>query len=397
MVATRQRTSGAPRRSLISIFDEAGVLHAPTPATPLVSAAPAANSAAAAFLENCRRLRRELFDASVAKYVLRKVVNDKGLKFRGTEVRAGDLWARLVTELRLAFVNEDSSFSSLFDLADATLPVRSEANGLLFSALANLVNPDSPAGDWLDSSGTHFPDDGKRALLKVIRRLYDNGPPMNSAKELLSITFKAGEDPSDGIAAFNSALRESGRKTRWDAGEVKDLFLAALDKEYYLPVLNEFIHHEQRQAVDLLTLQQRVMAVHSAKGTASPPVALSYSGQSADADSRMADVLDALDALRREIRQLKQGHGFTPRSEKRESASDGGQQHRRPSRGGQHSWRRGIADDHPVDIPGANYSQSTKLQYEKDKKRFVPVCKHPKCRHTAERHYRACGNLSVTR
>ncbi|KAK3287421.1 hypothetical protein CYMTET_5056 [Cymbomonas tetramitiformis] len=173
MIATR-RTTGAPRRSLISIFDEAGVLNAPTPATPLVNAAPAANSAAAAFLENCRRLRRELFDASVAKYVLRKVVNDKSMKFRGTEVRAGDLWARLVTELRLAFINEDSGFSSLFDLADATLPVRSEANGLLFSALANLVNPESPAGDWLDSSGAHFPDDGKRALLEVIRRLYDN-------------------------------------------------------------------------------------------------------------------------------------------------------------------------------------------------------------------------------
>ncbi|KAK3237081.1 hypothetical protein CYMTET_52820 [Cymbomonas tetramitiformis] len=218
--------------------------------------------------------------------------------------------------------SEESEPEDPSDEEDATLPVRAEANGLSFSALANLVNPESPAGDWLESSGAHFPDDGKRALLEVVRRLYDNGPPMTSAKQLLSIEFKAGEDPGENITAFNSALRESGRKTRWDTGEVKDLFLAALDKEYYLPVLNEFINYEQRQAVDLLTLQQRVMAVHSAKGATSPPVALSYSGHSSDVESRMSDVLDALDALRKEVRQLKQGRGYTPRHPKCRHAAE---------------------------------------------------------------------------
>ncbi|KAK3283796.1 hypothetical protein CYMTET_8514 [Cymbomonas tetramitiformis] len=44
-----------------------------------------------------------------------------------------------------------------------------EANSLLYSALADIVNPNSAAGDWLDACGAHFLDDGKRALLEVVR------------------------------------------------------------------------------------------------------------------------------------------------------------------------------------------------------------------------------------
>eukprot|EP00854_Cymbomonas_tetramitiformis_P005478 gene5478-6640_t len=198
--------------------------HAVTPSTPLINAAPAANSDSAVFLERCRQLRRELFDSTVAKYVLRKVVNDKHAKFAGSEVRPGDLWARMVTELHLAFVNEHT---------------------------------------------------------------------------------------------VNAELRESSRKTRWDESEVKDLFLDALDKSYYLPVLNEFIGYDKRAAVDLLTLQQRVMAVFAAKGKSPPSQSISANYAGDTLVDQVAGVLDAIDELRKELKQMKSGHGFTPRGEKR--------------------------------------------------------------------------------
>ncbi|KAK3271118.1 hypothetical protein CYMTET_20517 [Cymbomonas tetramitiformis] len=291
--------------------------HAVTPSTPLINAAPAANSDSAVFLERCRQLRRELFDSTVAKYVLRKVVNDKHAKFAGSEVRPGDLWARMVTELHLAFVNEHTGFASLFDLADASLPVRADANTLLYSALANIIDPNSPAGDWLEASGAHFPGDGKRALLEIVRRLHDGNPPMAATRRLLGISFRPHEDPSPQIAAVNAELRESSRKTRWDESEVKDLFLDALDKSYYLPVLNEFIGYDKRAAVDLLTLQQRVMAVFAAKGKSPPSQSISANYAGDTLVDQVAGVLDAIDELRKELKQMKSGHGFTPRGEKR--------------------------------------------------------------------------------
>ncbi|KAK3283802.1 hypothetical protein CYMTET_8520 [Cymbomonas tetramitiformis] len=282
--------------------------------TPLVNAPPAAESAEAEFLQHCAVLRRQLFDASAAKYVLRKVVNDKSKKFTGSETMASDVWARMVSELRGAFLAEHSAFAPLFDLTDATLMVRREANELLFSTLSNLVDPYSAAGSWLEASATAFPDDGKRALLEIIRRLYDSGEPMGTARELLDIAFVANVDPSENIARFNYCLRESSRRTTWNEADVKDLFLAALDKKFYAPVLDEFIRHDQREAVDLLTMQQRVMAVYAAKHTdnGKTDTALSY----AATDTTVSDILDALDSLRREVRALKKGHGFTPRADK---------------------------------------------------------------------------------
>ncbi|KAK3276758.1 hypothetical protein CYMTET_15193 [Cymbomonas tetramitiformis] len=393
MVTTRTtRPAGAPRRSLQTIFDAAGALHAVTPSTPLIGAAPAANSAPAAFLAHCRQLRKELFDSTVAEYVLRKVVNDKDGKFSGSEARPGDLWARIVTELHLAFVNEDSGFAPLFDLADATLPVRAEANSLLYSALANILDPNSAAGDWLEASGAHFPDDGKRALLEVIRRLHDGGQPMAATRRLLAIAFRPHEDPSPQIAAFNAELRESSRKTRWDDSEVKDLFLEALDKDYYLPVLNEYIGHDKRAEVDLLTMQQRAMAVFAAKGKhSSSALSAGYAGATTALEDQMSSVLDALEDMRKEIRQLKSGHGFTPRGEKRvrEStppAEDPPQSEPGKSTEFGRGTRTGSRYAAPPLKPG-NYSQSWYTSFDQKQKKFLPKCRHPTCQKTHARHY----------
>eukprot|EP00854_Cymbomonas_tetramitiformis_P011371 gene11371-13441_t len=141
---------------------------------------------------------------------------------------------------------------------------------------------------------------------------------MAATRRLLEISFRPHEDPSPQIAAFNAELRESSRKTRWDESEVKDLFLDALDKTYYLPVLNEFIGYDKRAGVDLLTIQQRVMAVFAAKGKSpSPSISAGYAGEPSALVDQMASVLDALEDVRKELRQLKSGHGFTPRGEKR--------------------------------------------------------------------------------
>ncbi|KAK3277097.1 hypothetical protein CYMTET_14879 [Cymbomonas tetramitiformis] len=121
----------ARRRSLATIFDDAAARHTTTPATPHAIAAPAANSAAATFLASRKTLAKEQFDERAAKLVIKKLYADKLQRFSGLEKNVGTLFAKLVISLRDAFVTEEAAFASLFDLEDATLPVRAEANKLL--------------------------------------------------------------------------------------------------------------------------------------------------------------------------------------------------------------------------------------------------------------------------
>ncbi|KAK3262982.1 hypothetical protein CYMTET_28192 [Cymbomonas tetramitiformis] len=168
MSATARSHTAAARRSLSTIFDDAAARHATTPATPTVTAAPAAESAGAKFLDEIRRLAKESFDERAAKLVV-KVYDDKNGRFTGVEKNASSVFARLVMALRDIFVTEEAAFSSLFDLEDATLPVRPEANKLLVSALKYIVAPVSPAADWMESSAESHPFDGKRVLLEIAR------------------------------------------------------------------------------------------------------------------------------------------------------------------------------------------------------------------------------------
>ncbi|KAK3263815.1 hypothetical protein CYMTET_27403 [Cymbomonas tetramitiformis] len=56
-----------------------------------------------------------------------------------------------------AFITEDIGFAPLFTLDNAALPIRVEANNILFSTLELLINPYSPATEWMDSSNSAFP------------------------------------------------------------------------------------------------------------------------------------------------------------------------------------------------------------------------------------------------
>ncbi|KAK3280544.1 hypothetical protein CYMTET_11615 [Cymbomonas tetramitiformis] len=107
----------------------------------------------------------------VSKHVQRKLFEGKVGRFSGAESHAAALFTRMVSALHTAFVTEDIGFAPLFTLDDATLAVRVEANNLLFSTLELLVDPSSPAADWMDSSHASFPGDGKRVLLEFARRM----------------------------------------------------------------------------------------------------------------------------------------------------------------------------------------------------------------------------------
>ncbi|KAK3249584.1 hypothetical protein CYMTET_32880 [Cymbomonas tetramitiformis] len=151
MVASTRATASMAnrRRALSTIFDSAAARHANTPATP-PAAQPAANSAGAAFLASVRTLQREHFDMKVSKSVRQKLFEDKNGRFSGTECHASALFARMVSALQTTFVTaEDIGFAPLFLLDDATLPIRVEANALLFSTLELMVDPASPAADWM--------------------------------------------------------------------------------------------------------------------------------------------------------------------------------------------------------------------------------------------------------
>ncbi|KAK3263736.1 hypothetical protein CYMTET_27469 [Cymbomonas tetramitiformis] len=264
MVASTRATASMAnrRRALSTIFDSAAARHANTPATP-PAAQPAANSAGATFLASVRTLQREHFDMKVSKTVRQKLFEDKNGRFSGTECHASALFARMVSALQTAFVTEDIGFAPLFLLDDATLPVRVEANSLLFSALELMVDPSSPAADWMDSSHSSFPSDGKRVLLEFARRMIPAGDPFQGQADMLSIRISAGVDPHDKIGDFNAALKAARTRATLLDEDVKALFIKALDTAFYQPVVSRLLLHDQRAAHDLLTIQQWVRECYS--------------------------------------------------------------------------------------------------------------------------------------
>ncbi|KAK3253492.1 hypothetical protein CYMTET_37260 [Cymbomonas tetramitiformis] len=307
------------RRSLATIFDSAAARYSVTPATPAPAGVPAANSAHTVFLAGVRSLTRERFDESVAKHAIRKCFREKHDRFTGTESNAQVLLSKLVPALQEAFEAQDALFAPLFDLEDSTLAVRpdgyypeililvggsglrivaTEANKLLFSTLELIVCPASPAGDWLEASATLHPLDGKRVLLELARRLLDSSAPFQGTSDLLAVRFKAYLDTSESITDFNAALRSAKRRNTLDDDEVKELFLAALDHGFYAPVVSRLFTHQQRAAVDLLTMQQWL----------------------SDLTAIILDVKRQLKVLTDRVN----GRGFTPRADKHKIGNGGG-------------------------------------------------------------------------
>ncbi|KAK3282924.1 hypothetical protein CYMTET_9360 [Cymbomonas tetramitiformis] len=206
------------RRKLATIFDTLGAQHSATPDTP--PQAPAAPASATVlstdqpFIDRgCIALYKDGFDAKVAKSILGKIMGDKSEKFTGKHNHDADVFASLLC-----------------------IP---EANGLLFATVVRLTAPRSPAHDWAESSATASPDDGKRALLEVARRLTTVTAPLDSLRTLLAITFPSGVDPDANIAEFNACLRDVQKSGVLNDDEVKQHFLTALDKRYYQPVYSE--------------------------------------------------------------------------------------------------------------------------------------------------------------
>ncbi|KAK3269728.1 hypothetical protein CYMTET_21837 [Cymbomonas tetramitiformis] len=135
-----------------------------------------------------------------------------------------------------------------------------------------MVDPMSPAADWMDSSHSSFPADGKRVLLEFARRMIPAGDPFQGQADMLGLRISAGVDPHDKIGDFNAALKAARTRATLLDEDVKALFIKALDTNFYQPVVSRLLLHDQRAAHDLLTIQHDgcVNATPSTCGRAPP-------------------------------------------------------------------------------------------------------------------------------
>ncbi|KAK3268649.1 hypothetical protein CYMTET_22857 [Cymbomonas tetramitiformis] len=346
MVASTRATASMAnrRRALATIFDSAAARHANTPATP-PAAQPAANSAGAAFLASVRTLQREHFDMKVSKSVRQKLFEDKNGRFSGTECHASALFARMVS-------------------------------------------------DWMDSSHSTFPSDGKRVLLEFARRMIPAGDPFQGQADMLSIRISAGVDPHDKIGDFNAALKAARTRATLHDEDVKALFIKSLDTVFYQPVVSRLLLHDQRAAHDLLTVQQWVRecySEHVRAGTATAS-AHRYShgthfmegdadgsggpGELADLRTMVLDLKRQLAAFLDTAESGPAPRGFTPRADK-------------PDR---RIKTRFAASPLPK---GGNWSQSIskKVAFHRDTGATVPYCQNQVCAKGKARHWhRDCPN-----
>ncbi|KAK3239854.1 hypothetical protein CYMTET_50250 [Cymbomonas tetramitiformis] len=381
------------RRTLSTIFDSVAARHANTPATP-PAAQPAANSAGATFLASVRTLQREYFDMKVAKHVQRKLFDGKEGRFSGAEPHAAAIFTRMVSALQAAFVTEDTGFFPLFALDDATLAVRVEANNLLFSTIELLIDPSSPAADWLDSSHPSFPADGKRVLLEFARRMIPIGDPFQGQADMFAVRVAAGVDPHGPIEDFNAALKAARTRSTLQDEDVKSLFIKALDATFYQPVVSRLLLHDQRAAHDLLTIQQWVRECYGEHVRASTATASAHryshgthfmekDVDGSGAASEIADLRTMVLDLKRQLATFlvtaesePSPRGFTPRADK-------------PDR---RVKTRFAASPLPK---GGNWSQSVsrKVAFHRDSGAAIPYCQNQVCAKGKARHWhRDCPN-----
>ncbi|KAK3233516.1 hypothetical protein CYMTET_56202 [Cymbomonas tetramitiformis] len=130
---------------------------------------------------------------------------------------------------------------------------------------------------------------------------------------------------------LSNHLRSAKRRNTLDDDEVKELFLAALDPGFYAPVVSRLFTHQQRAAVDLLTIQQWVLecyARHVAAGTHTASFTLSAAAVATDGDaSQLSDLTAIILDVKRQLKVLTDkvnGRGFTPRADKNKIGSGGG-------------------------------------------------------------------------
>ncbi|KAK3285257.1 hypothetical protein CYMTET_7127 [Cymbomonas tetramitiformis] len=120
----------------------------------------------------------------------------------GNEANTATLFTKLVPALQEAFTAEDTAFTTLFTLDDATVTVRVEPNRPLFCTLKLLVHPASPAADWLEVSSLEFLQNGKPVLSQFARRLLHSDASLQGTSDLLGVkgtkqTSYPGKKPHD--------------------------------------------------------------------------------------------------------------------------------------------------------------------------------------------------------
>ncbi|KAK3281606.1 hypothetical protein CYMTET_10601 [Cymbomonas tetramitiformis] len=210
----------------------------------------------------------------------------------------------MVSALRTTFVTENIGVAPLFRLEDATLPIRVEANDLVFSTLELLIDPNSSAADWGHS-------------------------------DMLGARIVAGVDPRDAIGDFNAALKAARTRATLLDEDVKALFIKALDSTFYQPVVSRLLLHDQRAAHDLSTIQQWVRECYTAHvkaGTATASAHRYSHGRhfmergediSDDPSSELADLRTMVLDLKRQLAALADydgsppaDRGYTPRAAK---------------------------------------------------------------------------------
>ncbi|KAK3273926.1 hypothetical protein CYMTET_17861 [Cymbomonas tetramitiformis] len=208
----------------------------------------------------------------------------------------------MVSALQTTFVTKEIGFAPLFKLDDATLPIRGEQS-FVFNTRA--------AGDWMDSSSSAFPSDGKRVLLEFARRMLPSGDPFQGQSDMLSVRVLASVDPHDAINDFIAALKAARTRATLLNEDVKTLFIKALDQTFYQPVVSRLLLRDQRAAHDLYTIQQWYFMERYERATDSP-------------DSDIADLRTMVLDLKRQLAALTNSNdsppaincGFTPRAGK---------------------------------------------------------------------------------
>ncbi|KAK3275995.1 hypothetical protein CYMTET_15907 [Cymbomonas tetramitiformis] len=174
----------------------------------------------------------------VSKAVRQKLFESKEGRFSGADEchHASALFTRMVSALQTAFITGDIGFAPLFRMDDATLPIRVEANNLLFSTLELLVDPASPAADWMDSqSSSAFPSDGKR------RAAHDLYTIQQWVRECYAAHIKAGTVTTSALRYSHGQhfMERDGHATDDPDSAIADLRTLVLDLKRQLAALTD--------------------------------------------------------------------------------------------------------------------------------------------------------------
>ncbi|KAK3272144.1 hypothetical protein CYMTET_19544 [Cymbomonas tetramitiformis] len=271
---------------LDTIFSrDVGSRYRPTPNSPDVTLAATDRTRATA-------IQNSTWDVDIIKRISRDALGSKDETFRGDESNRNTLWTSIVKSLQRAFEQKDPASTALFDLADATKEVNAIFNAILFSTLTSLTSPNSAARRWVEASGRASPQDGKRALLEVTKRLIPRVVrPLGHDEELCSIFFNSEKDPDLLIQDFDACLTAIGNGPSGPLDEMmaKKQLLASLDTKFYDKVITPLRLDVELAKVDLEDIYAHVLEVWDAnagKWKHMPFVDknILYSGQPSDID-----------------------------------------------------------------------------------------------------------------